>query len=258
MLPNSLHPPYLPINLVFYVDSSTGFLVKPYKHYQEVTNKSIFITSENTNQTLSTVYLFDPTCIGSHLSTESDINTLVKGWISESDSDSFLAFSFSKYPDYYYKYINFANEITYIRLTPSEYEECYEVCPPYIDLSNYELKNHKSYIEVYEAKVSTNTDIPTILDLGLSEKCTVISQDSVIYLYIDKVYCGYKLVDVDHWVFIENSLILTNDYAQDFNTLIIKGQKTWEQKPYADPKQISNQFKLSLIKQYLFNILSCM
>lgn len=252
MLPNSLHLPYLPITLVFYVDSTTNYLVKPKVHSSAITRPCI--TSEITDETLEDFHPFDPTCLGNHLSTESDINNLVKGILPNP-----FSVSFSKYPDYYYKYISFANEVLFIKLEPVDYEVCYDVYPPYIDYTDYRVSYEDDTIKLLKySRVSQTLEPPTICDFNLTKKCTVIQQNDIYYLYVNNVYCGFKLADTENWVFLKDSEIWEPSCVRDFNKLTIKAGNTWHRVEEANPEQEKERLNLKTIKEYLFNLLSCM
>jgi hypothetical protein len=253
MLPN-LALPYLPISLVFYVDSNTGHLVKPKAHSPLISLPCI--TSEITEEDNNEIYGFDPTCLGQHLSTEYDINSLAKGWLL---TNTPFSVSFCKYPEYYYKYINFAANLIYINLLPEDYEENYGLFPPYINLSDYDLVYDSSPVKCYSYRSQEKSiEIPRICELELTKKCLVIEQDQILYLYVNNVFCGYTLLDSDTWSFIEGSEILESSCVRDLNKLTIKAGKKWNTTKEVCPSVVKNNSQLTQIKQYLINLLSCM
>ena len=235
MLPN-LFPPYLPITLVFYVDSNTGHLVKPKTHSPLIPLPCI--TSEITDENNDEIYTFDPTCLGQHLSTEYDINSLVKGWLLTNVPFSVI---FCKYPEYYYKYISFAANVTYISLVPEDYEENYGLFPPYINLTDYDLVYDSSPVKCYRYRIKTESvEIPRICELELTKKCLVIEQDQILYLYVNNVFCGYQLSNSNLWSFLEGSEILDPSCVRDLNKLTIKAGKKWNVAKEVCPNEVKN------------------
>lgn len=222
MIPNSLHLPYLPIKLVFYVDCNTKRLVKPkYETFLKYKSEYIVITTEDFNKTNKDVYLYNPTAIGNWLTTEQEVNQLVSRELL-SDKDATISFVFSKYLELCYKYLNLACSIVHVEV--SEYEEIYDYYAPYVDESLYE-KVVEDNVTYYSAKlpVTNKKSIPSFnndLASELSDRCLILEANGFTYLYVDKEYCGYQEnTSPFRWAFVKNSKILTPELVKDFNIL---------------------------------------